>query len=96
MKINPILNPNVTRAYQATKPAQQSSKVSPGRDEVVFSAEALNFSAALSEARGALELRTPEEQAHIAGIKEQVSNGTYSVSSEDVADKILSSIIGYR
>ena len=94
MKINPITNPNILRSYQATKPARETSKTTSGRDEVTFSAEALSFSKALTEAREALEFRTPEEKAHIADIKDKVSKGEYKVGSEDIADKILSSIIG--
>jgi flagellar biosynthesis anti-sigma factor FlgM len=94
MKINPITNPNILRSYQATKPTKEVSKPVSNRDEVTFSAEALSFSKALTEAKEALELRTPEEKAHIAEIKEAVNNGTYRVDSEDIADRILSSIIG--
>jgi len=94
MKINPIINPNVLRSYQATKPVKEATKTASSRDEVTFSAEALSFSKALTEAKEALEVRTPEEKAHIAKIKEAVQNGEYHVSSEDIADKILSSILG--
>jgi len=94
MKINPIINPNIARAYQASKPFQASRKVTTGRDEAVFSAEALDFSRSLSEAREAIETRTPEENAHIANIKEAINNGEYKVDSGDVADKILASVIG--
>jgi flagellar biosynthesis anti-sigma factor FlgM len=94
MKINPIINPNVLRSYQATKPVQEKSKTASSRDEVTFSAEALNFSKALTEAKEVLEFRTPEEKSHIADITAAVRQGEYKVNSEDVADKILSSIIG--
>ena len=94
MKINPITNPNVLRSYQAVKPLKEENKVASSRDQVTFSKEALSFSKALTEAREELEFRTPEEKAHIANIKEAVKQGTYNVSSEDIADKILSSIIG--
>jgi len=94
MKINPIINPNVVRSYQATKPAQEKTKTASSRDEVTFSAEALSFSKALTEAKEALEFRTPEEKAHIADIKNAVKQGEYKVDSEDIAEKILSSIIG--
>jgi len=96
MKINPVINPNVLRSYQAAKPVKEATSAVSGRDEVTFSAEALSFSKARSEAKETLEFRTPEEKAHIAGIKEAVSNGTYRVDSEDIADKILSSILGSR
>ena len=94
MKINPITNPNILKSYQATKPVKETMKAASSRDEVTFSAEALSFSKALSEAREAHEKRTPEEKAHIAEIKEAVNKGEYHVDSEDIADKILSSILG--
>ncbi|MCL2627840.1 MAG: flagellar biosynthesis anti-sigma factor FlgM [Oscillospiraceae bacterium] len=94
MKINPIVNPNILRSYQATKPTREVGKQTSGRDEVTFSKEALNFSKALSEAKEVLEFRTPEEKARIAEIKEAVNKGEYKVDSMDIADKILSSIIG--
>ena len=94
MKINPITNPNILRSYQASKPTREETKVTSGRDQVTFSKEALSFSKALTEAKEELEFRTPEEKAHIANIKTAVQKGEYKVSSEDIADKILSSIIG--
>ena len=92
MKINPILNPNILSTYQATKPSQTKSKSVSGRDEVTFSDEALSFSKALAEAREAIEVRTPEERAHIADVTTAVRQGEYSVDSEDVAGKILESV----
>jgi len=96
MKINPITNPNILRSYQATKPVKETTKAASNRDQVTFSAEALSFSKALTEAKESLEFRTPEEKAHIANLTEAVRNGTYRVDSEEIADKILSSIIGRR
>ena len=96
MKINPITNPNILRSYQSNKLSKEETKVASGRDQVTFSKEALSFSKALTEAREELEFRTPEEKAHIAKIKDAVQKGEYRVSSEDIADKILSSIIGRR
>jgi len=94
MKINPITNPNILKSYQATAPIKEKTKAASTRDEVTFSAEALSFSKAMTEAKESLEFRTPEEKAYIAGIKDAVQNGEYKVDSEDIADKILSSIIG--
>lgn len=94
MKINPITNPNILRSYQATKPAKESGKVELGRDQATFSSEALSFSKALSEAKGALEMRTPEEAARIAQIREAVIKGEYRVDSMDIADRMLSSVLG--
>jgi len=97
MKINPIINPNILRSYQAAKPVRETNNVASTRDEVTFSPEALSFSKVLSEVKKeSLELRSPEERAHIADIKEAVEKGEYNVSSEDIADRILSSILGNR
>lgn len=93
MKINPISNPNILKAYQAVKPVPDISKVASKRDEVIFSEEALNFTKAMEEAREALELRTPEERAHIADIATAVKRGEYSVGSDKIADKILESVL---
>jgi len=94
MKINPINNPNILRSYQATKPVRETTKQASSRDEVTFSAEALSFSKALTEAKESLEFRSAEENARIAEIKDAVNKGEYKVSSEDIADRILSSILG--
>ena len=96
MKINPITNPNILKSYQATKPVKETARPASSRDEVIFSPEALSFSKALSEAKESLEFRTPEEKAHIAAIKDAVERGEYKVASEDIADRMLSSIIGRR
>jgi len=96
MKINPIANPNILRAYQAAKPAPVKSKTASGRDEVVVSDEALSFSKALAEARDTIEIRTPEERAHIADVTSAVRQGEYEISSDKVAEKILESVLGHR
>ena len=93
MKINPILNPNILKSYQAAKPVSEVKKTASKRDEVTFSEEALSFSKAMEEAREALETRTPEERVHIADVTSAVRNGDYHVSSDKVADKILESVL---
>ena len=92
MKINPITNPNILQSYAATKPAPSKSKPGSTCDTVTFSEEALSFSKALEEARGAIESRTPVEQKHIADIKSAISQGTYRIDSSLIADKILESV----
>jgi len=94
MKINPISNPNILKSYQATRSVTEKNKASGGRDQVSFSQEALNFSKALSDAREMLEARTPVEQQHISNIASAVRDGSYRVSSEDIAAKILESVKG--
>ena len=93
MKINPISNPNILKAYQAAKPVSGVRNTASKRDEVIFSEEALSFSKAMEEAREALELRPPEERAHIADVTAEIRRGEYNVSSDKIADKILESIL---
>ena len=89
MKISPILNPNIMKVYQQTKAAPAKSKVSSGRDEVIFSDEALSFSKVMAE----VESRTQEERAHIANIANAVRSGEYRIESDTIADKILESVL---
>ena len=93
MKINPINNPDILRTYQATKPAPAGKGAALSRDEVSVSGEALKFSQALSDAQGAIELRTPDEKARIAEIAQAVRQGTYRIDSDKIADKILESVL---
>ena len=94
MKINPITTPNVIRNYQTAAAPPEKAKVASRLDEVVFSKEALSFSKAMAEARDTIELRTPEEKAHIADITAAVRQGTYKVDGYKVAEKILESVRG--
>ena len=93
MKINPITNPGILQSYAASKPAPAKQKPAGSHDEVTFSEEALSFSKALEEARGAIETRTAEEKKHIADIKDAVAQGTYRIESDKIADKILESVL---
>lgn len=93
MKINPVSNPNILKAYQSVKPVAGKTKIASGRDEVIFSEEALSFAKAMEEARDTLEFRTPEEKAHIADVTAAVRRGDYSVSSDKIADRILESVL---
>jgi len=92
MKINPISNPNILKSYAVSKPSPAKPNALGGRDEAVFSDEALSFSKALTEAREELEHRPQEELAHIANITAAIRDGSYRVSSEDIAAKILESV----
>jgi len=92
MKIIPITNPNILRNYQAAKFTPEGTRVTNRRDEVTFSEEALDFARAMAEARDTIESRTLEEKEHIAAITQAVRQGTYNISSERVAEKILESV----
>ena len=96
MKINPIITPSVLGNYQSPKSVANKVQSVSGSDQVSFSEEALNFSKALAEAREMIETRTPAEQSHIANLTNAVRDGSYKVSSDDVAAKILESVKGDR
>jgi flagellar biosynthesis anti-sigma factor FlgM len=89
MKINPINNPNILRAYAANKPSTDKGKAVEKRDELSLSKEALNFSKALAEAKDSIEFRTTEEKAHIANIKQAISQGQYKIDSDLIAARIV-------
>ena len=89
LKINPVVNPNVLRSYQANKPELEKNNSVGKRDELSLSKEAQNFSKALAEARDAIEFRTPEEKTHIANLKHAISQGQYRVDSNLIAARIV-------
>jgi anti-sigma28 factor (negative regulator of flagellin synthesis) len=93
MKINPIVNPNVLRSYQASRPGLEKSSVASKRDELTLSSEALSFSKALADAKSEIEFRSVEEKAHIANIKDSVSKGQYKIDSNLVAQRILDDLV---
>ena len=89
MKITPIANPNILRIYQTPKNVPARTGVVSGRDEVIFSDEALSFSKIMKE----VETRTKDERAHIADITNAVRQGDYRIDSDKIADKILESVL---
>ena len=89
MKIDPIINPNTLRSFQATGAVPAKTNIPGGRDEVTFSKEALSFSKVMAE----VEFRTQEERVHIANVKNAVRQGEYKVKSDKIADKILESVL---
>ena len=92
MKIQPIAQPNILRAYTGASPVSEKVQTETNRDEVTFSREAMDFSRALAEARDSIETRTAEERAHIDEITLAIRQGVYHVSSEAIADRILESV----
>lgn len=58
-------------------------------DETQLTEDAKTFSTALKAAKASLELRSPEQQARIDKVAQQVKDGTYSVPGRKVAEKIL-------
>ena len=92
MKIDPVLNSNIIRSYQALTPVSGVNKTAGKRDEVTFSEGAISFAKAMEEAKETIETRSTEERAKIADLSNAIRRGTYHVSSDKVADKILESV----
>ena len=92
MKINPISNPNFISSYLASKPATLRPKDGNGRDELTLTDQAISFSKTLEDARESIEMRSPEERAHIAEISSLIAQGRYRIDSDKVAEKILESV----
>ena len=94
MKIQPITNPNVLRAYagMGAPNVEGKGKQASKRDEVTFSQEALDFSKAMTQAQESIEARSPEERVRIDAVTEAVRQGQYHVPAEAIADRILESV----
>ncbi len=84
----------VTRSQQTretTKPDDTVAKAArPRRDQVSLSDQARHMEAAMRATAAAPDVR--EEK--VARIREQLANGTYAVSDEDLARALLRSIAG--
>ncbi len=90
MKIDSITPKEIYGAYSkvqgkhAAKPAETSKT-----DRVELSDEAVAFSEALKAAKQALETNDADRIKKINEIKQRIDNGSYSVSGEDIAEKML-------
>ena len=90
MKINGIPPSNIINQYiHVGKNIPAPNAANQPSDKVELTKESQTFSAALKEARKAIETRTPEELKRVEEVKKLVSEGNYKVSGEDVAAKIL-------
>jgi anti-sigma28 factor (negative regulator of flagellin synthesis) len=90
MKINGIPPSNVINQYiHVRENLPTSNKVNQPADKVELTKESQTFSAALKEAKKAVETRTPAELKRIEDVSKLVREGNYNVSGEDVAAKIL-------
>lgn len=95
MKITPTGRPSyVQGGYRADKPGPGGKSAGLGRDEATLSSGALSFSKILAEVRESAYVQSEGELSRIAELREQIKNGTYHVSSEDIAESILGDILG--
>jgi len=89
MKIHNI--PGILKAYnqKKTQPTSKTHGVEGKRDEMQVSNEAQVMSKILQTAKNAPEIR--EEKVN--QLKNAIKQGTYNVSTEDLAEKMLNGIL---
>ena len=79
-------------AYNTVKKMGKPAAVNPffGEDSFSISEDAKIVSSALSQVKVALnEEMSNLDQSKINAIKQKIQNGSYNISSQDVAEKIL-------
>ncbi len=90
MKINSIPSSDMINRYQDKSVKRvELPGMSPVSDRVELSGDAQSFAAVLSEVKETLDFRTPEEEEHFADVAAAIENGTYQISSDKIAEKIL-------
>lgn len=91
MKVNQIQQ--IAEIYGATstrKMPAQSTKASE-KDKLEISAEAKHFQTALKAAKDSPDIRTDK----VERIKAQIESGTYNVSAEEVAKKMMADFFNH-
>jgi len=89
MKITPVANQATLGAYKTQKAKHHVNGYLPTADRVSFSEEVIALSSTISKLKGMMDVRTPEELAHIEEIARQIRDGSYHVPSDKVAAKIV-------
>ncbi|MFF0828392.1 MULTISPECIES: flagellar biosynthesis anti-sigma factor FlgM [Brevibacillus] len=86
MRINEPNRVGMINAYNKTGNNQvgKSGKIPMGKDEVNISTEALEMQ------RQVEDVNSPQRREKVEQLKKQVEEGKYHVSSERIADKLLS------
>lgn len=85
MRIDAISQIQQVYGVGKSKRTSGTSRVSSGRDAVEISSIGKDIQTAKAAVKAAPDVR----ESKIADIKKQVSNGTYNVSGESFADKLL-------
>ena len=91
MKIGGIGGPGFIQGNGRVNKASAYDKFDTrlGNDEISISEEAISFSKVYNAAKQDAQIDAADRQQRIETIKEQLKNGTYEVSSEQLADSIL-------
>ncbi len=90
MRINSVPpNDLLSKYVHVREKTAVSQPKKAGFDRTELTSEAQTFSASLRAVKEAMQSHAPERQERIRQIAEQIRQGTYEVSGQDVAKKIL-------
>ena len=89
MKISPINMAGITNRYSTVKKPPAAAEISPKSDKVDFSENGKTFASALKAVKQIPEVR----EDRIAELKQRIESGSYNTSSDDIARKIIQSLI---
>jgi len=89
MKIDPIAHQAAVNIYKSKRGQTPAQGYQSAMDQLSLSADVVSFSATINKIKEQMELRAPEELAHVTEIASQVKNGVYYVPATQVAEKIV-------
>ena len=94
MKINPISNQTAISAYKTQQAKSPVNEFLQSADQVLLSEEVASLASTISKIKEMIDIRTPEELAHIEEIARMIHSGSYHVDSDKVAAKIVEDYLG--
>mgnify|MGYP000961827036 CR=1 FL=1 len=89
MRINSIPPKELLNSYTRVRERVNVEKPSTNAERAELTSEAKTFTAALKAAKEAVEMEPINNKSRIEAISQKIADGTYSVSGEDVARKML-------
>lgn len=92
ININSIPPKELLNKYVHVREKASTEAQNPATDKAELTSEAKTFSSALTAAKEAMQISTPQQIQHVSEVRQQIENRTYSVSGEEVAKKILDKI----
>lgn len=94
MKINPIAGLSAINSYKTQRAKSPEQSFSSAMDQVSLSEEVVSFSSTISKIKEQMDVRSPEELAHIEEISRLIHSGNYHIPGEKVAAKIVDDYLG--
>lgn len=89
MRINSIPPKELLNSYARVREKVDVEKPAPFAEKAELTSEAKTFTAALKAAKEAVETEPANNQRRIEELSQKIADGTYCVSGEDVARKML-------